>query len=951
MCTKTFLFALLAALFAALSAHGAAAGTATVLYDQVTTPAFGHATSQDFPQPMDAFDSAAADDFMVVDPAGWAIGRFDFNAPPPPGNATFRVEVYPDAGGMPGPAALCAYGGLPAGLHGTDVLRVPLPWPCALPQGTYWVSFVGEPGTSLRWAAQFPVLQPPFFSGVSARWQNPADGYGSGCTSWTNVQNCTASSDEDPITNSADAFQFRVCGTVGADSSGGGGLCGDENASIELAVTLAPDNGDPDQCGTATSLAVVQGDRVNVCYVATNTSAATPEYHWLHDGSAGELFAHLEQSLPPGASQRFNRVVAADASQTFPATWTATDLLPAYLLYPRTDAGTFVDVSGSGTALDLADDGSVNLVLPFEFSFYGVATDRACVNNNGFLLLQTAEPCDGYSQDASIPTLFRFPAIMPYWDDLYTGGAVYHATLGAAPNRRFVVQWHQKNHYDGGASNAGGVSFEAILEEGTDKISFEYLDTTFDDPAHPEWDHGGDATVGLDYDGFLTYHAGFHSPTVADDTAKDFVPGGLTRATAFATATVEVAAPAATVEPASISASADAGEPVVRTLAIGNAGSLDLHWSLGESPSPRAHFPAVPAFVLPLGDPAEADWRPLRRAKPAAARAAPLPIPFGGPATTAYGLRFTFTGWEYDRFDDLADPGATTHVGTPHDLFYAADFIDDDFSKEYIINEGNSFATISTEDGSVTYNYGSVQGTVSTILFWLGMTWDATTRTLYGVGIDPFVDGPPEAYLASVDFSHGAQATVIGQFPPGVLMIDIAVDPSGHLYGLDISGDVLMAIDKETAEVQSIGSIGFNANFAQDMDFDDATGILYLAGVDGDSETGSLYTVDTQTGAATLVGPLREGDQYDGFAIASGAPCQPPQGVPWLSASPAGGSVGPGASSTVQVTLDPAGLADGTHEANLCVFTDDALQPRIVVPVAFAVSGGGDRIFADGFDG
>lgn len=937
-------------LAAALSAHGAAAGTVTVLYDQVSTQAVGYATSQDFPPPMDAFDSAAADDFLVADPAGWAIDRFDFNAPPP-GDATFGVLIYPDAGGMPGPSALCTYGGLAAGLHGTGILRVPLPSPCALPQGTYWVSFFGEPGTSLRWAAQFQIPEPPFFSGAPARWQNPGDGFGSGCTSWTNVQNCIASGDEDPITNFADAFQFRICGTVGADSGGGGGLCGDETASIGLAVTLAADDGNPDLCGSASSLDVVQGDRVNVCYVATNTSGATLEYQWLHDGSAGELFAHLAQTLPPGGSRQFNRVVAVDASQAFPATWTATDLLPGYLVYPREDAGTFVDVSGSGTALDLADDGSANLVLPFAFSFYGIATDRICVNNNGFVLLQTTEPCPGYPIDGSIPALFRFPAIIPFWDDLYTGGNVYHATLGSAPDRRFVVQWHQKNHYDEGASNPGGVSFELILEEGTGRIAFEYLDTTFDHPGHPEWDRGGSATVGLDYDRELTNHQGFHSPTLADDSAKDFIAGGLTRATAFATATVDVAAPSATVEPSSIDAASDGGEAVMREFEIGNAGSLDLHWDLGESRAPRAHFPAFPAFVVPHGDPAAADWRPLRRPKPGAARSAALPIPFGDPATTAYGLRFASIGWEYDRFDDIADPGSTTHVGTPHDLFYAADFIDDDFSRQYLINEGGSFATIDTANAVITYAYGSVQGSPE-ILYWLGMAWDASTRTLFAVGLDPFVTGSPHSFLARIDLSHGAASTTIGQFPLGVLMIDIAVDPSGHLYGLDIASDALVAIDGATAEVQVIGSIGFDANFAQDMDFDDATGILYLAGVDGDAEAGGLYTLDTQTGGATLIGPLREGDQYDGFAIASGAPCRPPQAVPWLSVEPTSGTAGPGASSAVQVTLDPAGLADGTHEANLCVFSDDALQPRIVVPVAFAVgSGGADRIFADGFDG
>jgi hypothetical protein len=940
----------LAAVMATTGSGNAAAGAdGTILYDQITTAPFGFAPSRDLPPEMDAFDSAGADDFLVDDPAGWSVGRFNFGAFPTP-NATFAIHIYADAGGLPGPTAVCTYTGLSGSLHGVDRVRVPLPTPCDLPQGTYWVSFVGDPGTPLTWGAQFPVLLPPFFSGAPARWQNPGDGHGSGCTSWTNVQNCFIDGSEDPITNFADAFQFQVCGTPGAGSGGGGSLCGDESASVTVALTLAADNGDPNQCGASTSLDVDQGGLVNFCYTVTNTSTATLDYQWLHDSAAGELLAHELQELAPGASSQFNRTAQVIASRSYLATWTVADLLPNYFSSTRTSAGTFVDIAGIGTPLDLSDDGSANVTMPFAFAFYGVASNLLCINNNGFLLFQTDAPCVGYSQDGSIPTAFRFPAVMPFWDDLYTGGNVYYATLGTEPNRRFVVEWSQKNHYDDGADDPGSVTFEVILDEATGTISFEYQDMAFGNASHPEWDRGGSATVGLDYDGGLLHSEGFHAAVYEDDSALDFVPVDVTRTSAIATATVNVAAPSVTVEPAAIEAAAEGGAPVTQTLAIGNTGSLDLHWELGESRSPRGHFPIVPAFVAPLGDPDATDWHRLPREKVAAARSStPLPIPFGGFATTAYGLRFTFVGWEYDRFDDLSDPTVTTHVGTPHDLFYAGDFIDNDFSKEYIINEGNSFATISTADGSVTYNYGSVQGTVSTILFWLGMTWDATTRTLYGVGIDPFVEGPPEAYLASVDFSHGAQATVIGQFPLGVLMIDIAVDPSGHLYGLDIASDALMAIDKDTAEVEPIGSIGFNANFAQDMDFDDATGILYLAGLDGDSEAGALYTVNTLTGAATPIGPLRESDEYDGFAIVSGAPCVPPQSVPWIAFDTQSGTAAPGTSSIVDVTLDPGSLGDGTYEANICVFSNDQLNPRVVVPVTFTVTGN-DGIFADGFD-
>jgi hypothetical protein len=79
------------------------------------------------------------------------------------------------------------------------------------------------------------------------------------------------------------------------------------------------------------------------------------------------------------------------------------------------------------------------------------------------------------------------------------------AILFLSPNRQFIVQWNQKNHYNNGVSDPGGVTFEAILDETTGTLSFQYLNTIFGNPQHPEWDRGGSATIGfqqLFFDGF-----------------------------------------------------------------------------------------------------------------------------------------------------------------------------------------------------------------------------------------------------------------------------------------------------------------------------------------------------------------------------------------------------------------------------------------------------------------
>ncbi len=68
--------------------------------------------------------------------------------------------------------------------------------------------------------------------------------------------------------------------------------------------------------------------------------------------------------------------------------------------------------------------------------------------------------------------------------------------------------------------------------------------------------------------------------------------------------------------------------------------------------------------------------------------------------------------------------------------------------------------------------------------------------------------------------------------------------------------------------------------------------------------------------------------------------------VGWLSLNPAGGTVAPGGSTNVTVTFDSTGLAPGTYQANLCIYSNDPDLPTgdngtglVVVPVTLNVKG------------
>ncbi len=60
-------------------------------------------------------------------------------------------------------------------------------------------------------------------------------------------------------------------------------------------------------------------------------------------------------------------------------------------------------------------------------------------------------------------------------------------------------------------------------------------------------------------------------------------------------------------------------------------------------------------------------------------------------------------------------------------------------------------------------------------------------------------------------------------------------------------------------------------------------------------------------------------------------------GVPWIAETPISGLILPGASQTVQIEVNAAGLVPGIYDANLLLNSNDADSPQIVIPVQFTV--------------
>lgn len=148
----------------------------------------------------------------------------------------------------------------------------------------------------------------------------------------------------------------------------------------------------------------------------------------------------------------------------------------------------WMDISATGTKLNLSDDSGSGVTIPFSFPFYGTSYTNIGVGANGGLFF------DGSSMDftnSAIPAtttngVTRHIAV--YWDDLdpSQGGGVYYQVRGTTPSRKLVVQWNQVPRFD----NAGDpVTVQAVLFEGSGNVLMQYLD--------PSLAGGVGATVGV----------------------------------------------------------------------------------------------------------------------------------------------------------------------------------------------------------------------------------------------------------------------------------------------------------------------------------------------------------------------------------------------------------------------------------------------------------------------
>jgi hypothetical protein len=360
---------------------------------------------------------------------------------------------------------------------------------------------------------------------------------------------------------------------------------------------------------------------------------------------------------------------------------------------------------------------------------------------------------------------------------------------------------------------------------------------------------------------------------------------------------------------------------------ITNPGGAALEFEVvelpgGYTPPVIVSIPAFTGEIEPDAVPPTTDRAPSIGGGDAPAADGPAAVLAGEPA---YAMEISpNTNLVY--IPDTTAPGTWNVVAPVTGNFYAGgDFLNGDFSTLYAVNYStNQFVAVDTATGAET-----VIGTPSPTGSWTGMT-ASTDGTLY---VSSSSCGTSST-LYTIDPATGALTTV-GTVTNATCLIDIAINAEGEMYGVDLVTDALVQINPATGAGTVVGSLGVNANYAQGMDFEEVTGVLYWAAY---VAQGELRVIDTSTGASTLVGAFPSGAETDSLAFATY-----PGGfdVPWLSEDPVTGIVGSGEAANVGVTFttvvtDPLPL--GTYDAKLRVRGNDPLVPsRDVVVVMHVV--------------
>ena len=514
-------------------------------------PTPGGVTSQDFEPANDAFDSFAADDFVIPPGETWQITGVDvageYGTPPGPAES-FHVFFYANAAGdLPGGLVATRFANPYTG--GANAV-ITLTSPVILGPGTYWVSVQArqDADTVGQWFWDNRLV----ISNAGAAWQNPGGGFMVGCTTWDRKTTClTGQNGPDQLFR----LHGSICSTVSFTNSttislpdgtaspypsdinvAGQGTVQKVTVTINGLSHTFPDDLDFLLVGPQGQNAIIWSDAgggtdIVDATVTLDDNAAIP----LPDSSP--IVSGTYRPANYGTGDTWPAPAPAPSGNVALSTFNGTDPNGTWSLYVVDDAGGDVGMIAGGWTLSITsgcsptppptpppcpedyvfttdaagidpgttdignhtDDGITFITLPFPYQLYDQTFTGVNISSNGNL--QFVSNSTSLSNTCPLPTTTLSYPIMPHWDDLrtdqvgagcagYPGATcgVFISTTGTAPNRIFNIEWRAVYFANSSADQA---NFEVRLHEGQDRFDIVYGEVA---------QGGSSATVGVQKD-------------------------------------------------------------------------------------------------------------------------------------------------------------------------------------------------------------------------------------------------------------------------------------------------------------------------------------------------------------------------------------------------------------------------------------------------------------------
>ena len=160
--------------------------------------------------------------------------------------------------------------------------------------------------------------------------------------------------------------------------------------------------------------------------------------------------------------------------------------------------------------------------MGFNFSFYGHPYNHFYVTANGLVIFGSGS--NDYTEDPIPSTSSPNNFIAAFWDDVVitSSGKILYTTIGAAPNRKCIIQWTNMGFY---SSTVLMGTFSVILYEGSNEIRIQYRSIIDNTSARS---HGSSASIGIENStGTSGVRYAYHnSDAISSEQAILFTPAG-----------------------------------------------------------------------------------------------------------------------------------------------------------------------------------------------------------------------------------------------------------------------------------------------------------------------------------------------------------------------------------------------------------------------------------------